>query len=380
MNMRSFRWQWLRRLALIGLSGLCCVGSLTAPAPETDNFSLPLDIELADLGEYFEAVHTFALEEAVAAVNARIEQALTIGDSAARTRQLAVLHDPDALADAFMGRFSDAVTEFYKLENALSGKWARQTWPGQKTTHNAIWMNFSAHVPIIDPRQWMMLSQCRTVKAYGVYFGTDKCIHFHHVGYSYYKMYRALLKQGLSAEEADRKVIEHHVAGGLLGEKALFGTVFTGIYSNADLAVNRVGFKFLLNLTEEVILKGQPRPPLALRCGMFWRLNQQVRPRSGWFAAFLSDHWNEALNPSLYEASMRPGIRRVLRSRAEHIVQFYTQKDGRPNDPAYFDNLAHELSTYYGEPYGHSGQFDKLMTIGNTCIPALADPRVSRTQ
>jgi hypothetical protein len=68
---------------------------------------------------------------------------------------------------------------------------------------------------------------------------------------------------------------------------------------------------------------------------------------------------------------MRPGIRRVLQHRAERIVQFYTRKDGRPNDPAYFDQLAHELSTYYGEPYGHSGQFEKLMTIGNTCMPQL---------
>ena len=29
------------------------------------------------------------------------------------------------------------------------------------------------------------------------------------------------------------------------------------------------------------------------------------------------------------------------------------------------------LSTYYGENYGHSGQFEDLLTIGNTCLPAL---------
>ena len=68
---------------------------------------------------------------------------------------------------------------------------------------------------------------------------------------------------------------------------------------------------------------------------------------------------------------MRPRIRRVLHSRADRIVQFYTQKDDRPNDPAYFENLAHELATYDGEDYGHSGRFDKLMNIGNTCFPAL---------
>ena len=122
--------------------------------------------------------------------------------------------------------------------------------------------------------------------------------------------------------------------------------MIAGVYSNADLAANHIGFKFLLNLTEKVVLKAEEREPLIVRSGVFWRLNRHVRPRSGWLSAFISDHWNEALNPNRYGASMRLGIRRVLRSRAQSIVQFYTQKDGRPEDPAYFDDLARELSTY----------------------------------
>jgi hypothetical protein len=118
-------------------------------------------------------------------------------------------------------------------------------------------------------------------------------------------------------------------------------------------------------------MKGREREPLVVRCGVFWRVNHHVRPQSGWLADFFSDHWNEALNPSLYDPTMRPGIRRVLRSRADRIVQFYTRKDGRPSNPAYFENLMRELSTYDGEAYGHSDQFGKLMNIGNTCFPAL---------
>jgi hypothetical protein len=116
------------------------------------------------------------------------------------------------------------------------------------------------------------------------------------------------------------------------------------------------------------------------RCGTFWRLNQQVRLGSGWFKPFITDHWNEALNPSYYDWTMRPGIRRVLRNRAAPIVQFYTQKDSRPRDPAYYDHLAHELSTYYGEAYGHSRRFEKLMTIGNTCLPALRGHETGASQ
>jgi hypothetical protein len=86
---------------------------------------------------------------------------------------------------------------------------------------------------------------------------------------------------------------------------------------------------------------------------------------------FISDHWNEALNPNRYDPLMGPGIRCILRHRAPRIVRFYTENDGRPADPNYFDNLARELSTYYGEPYGHCGSVETLMTIGNTCMPAV---------
>ena len=222
----------------------------------------------------------------------------------------------------------------------------------------------------------MMLTQSRTVKAYGVYFGTDKLVHFHRLGADYFAMFHSLKTRGLTDEVAYRQVIRHFAEDGILSEQALFGTMSTGVYSNADLAVNHLGFKFFRNFTEKVVLKGQAHEPLLARSGLFWRLNRQVRPRSGWFAAFISDHWNEALNPNLYQSSMRPGIRKMLQSRASSIVEFYTRKDGRPDDPAYFDRLARELSTYSGEPYGHSGRFDEVMTIGNTCIPALGGAEI----
>jgi hypothetical protein len=143
------------------------------------------------------------------------------------------------------------------------------------------------------------------------------------------------------------------------------------VYSNADLCSNFMGFKFLLNLTEPVILKGERRAPLVVRCGVFWRVNDQVRPRSGWFGAFVSDHWNEALNPNLYDVTIRANVRGLLRRRADRIMDFYTRKDGRPADAEYFNQLARTLATYDGEEYGHSGQFEDLLTLGNTCLPAV---------
>jgi len=206
-----------------------------------------------------------------------------------------------------------------------------------------------------------------------LYFGADKLTHFHQLGWSYYQSYRSFRRAGLNEAEAYRKVLHRYAHTAFLAERNLFGTICTGVYSNGDMAVNHVGFKFFLNLTGRVVLKGQEREPLVVRCGVFWRVNHHVRPQSGWLAPFFSDHWNEALNPSLYDPTMRPGIRRVLRRRADSIVQFYTGKDGRPSNPAYFEDLARELSTYYGEAYGHSGHFEKLMNIGTTCFPALRE-------
>jgi len=355
-------------MARLGYICLLVCRTSIAPAPETDNFYLPLDTEMADLGPYLEAVHTLALEKAVTTVNSRIEIALGIKDDQLRAKLLQRCHDPDTLAAAFMNEFSHSYFESTMVEHALKSKSARTAFPGQLTFQKNVWLNFSAHLPL-EPRQILMLAQCATVKAYGVYFGTDKLVHFHSVGWSYYKVYRSHLKAGCPPEEAVRKVVHRYSRADLLAETTLFGMIATGIYSNADLASNLAGMKFFINLTERVELKDKVLDPLVVRCGEFWQLNQHVRPRSGWLASFVSDHWNEALNPSFYEFTMRPGIRRVLHTRAKHIIEFYTVKDGRPDDPAYFDNLARELSTYYGEPYGHSGDFHLLMTIGNTCYP-----------
>lgn len=354
---------WLLTILLFGVP-------FAGRAHETDNFCLPLDEELADLGDYLEAVHTRALETAVARVNADIEAAVALRNEAARTNRLRRLHDPRALVTAFLDQFSHPMFEDSGLEDALDGKWARRRFPGRETTYQDLKMNFSAHAAL-DPRRFMMFTQSRTVKAFGVYFGTDKLVHFHHLGVAYYRMYRDLLEAGLGREAARQKVLQHYKSEGLLSEENIFGTISTGIFSNADMAVNLVGFKFFENLTEPVLLNGWEREPLIVRSGVFWRLNRHVRPRSGWLAAYFSDHWNEALNPNLYTPSMRPGIRQVLEERAAAIVQFYTRKDGRPEDPAYFERLARELATYHGEEYGHSGQFEQLMTIGNTCLPAL---------
>jgi len=341
-----------------------------ASADETDNFYLPLDPDFADLGGFLEAIHTRAIEESVRLVNNRIERALNLKDPAKRARVLAQCHAPDLLAEVVVGQFGSRLTETMRIEQALQDSWAQRSFPEKMVIHSDISMNLQGRAAL-DPRAVLMFFQAGTIKAFGVYFGTDKILHFHQVGYGYFTRYRSLRQGGLAPEAAREAVLQYFGKEAFLAEERGFGTITTGIFSNADMAANNAGFKFFLNLTEPVMFLGEKREPLVVRCGVFWRVNEHVRPQSGWFGGFVSDHWNEALNPNLYSSSMRPHIQNILQERAGHIVEFYTRKDHRPDDPAYFDNLARTLSTQASEPYGHSGQVELLMTIGNTCMPVL---------
>ncbi len=347
----------------------CLALPLCAFADETDNFYLPLDPEFADVGDFLEALHTQAVEEAVRMVNSRIERALNIKDPAKRAKALAPWHAPEPLAEAVVGQFGSRITETMRIERSFQGKWARRRYADKTVIHTDISMNLRGHAAL-DPRALLMFFQAGTVKAFGAYFGTDKLLHFHQVGYDYYTRYRSLLGSGLSPQAAREALLKYFRDDAFLAEGNGFGSITTGVFSNADLAANNAGLQFFLNLTEPVTFLGQNREPLVVRCGVFWRVNDHVRPGSGWFGGFVSDHWNEALNPNLYDSSMRPHIQKILQERASQIVEFYIGRDHRPSDPAYFDNLARTLSTQAGEAYGHSGHFEQLMTIGNTCIPA----------
>lgn len=368
----------LPRLSLCVVMG-ALAGSVLPAQParghETDQYFLPLDRPLADLGTYLDAAHTLALERVAADLNARIDRVRAQPPGPGRDRRLARLYDPRTVVDLVHDQFSDASTEVLELEYLIRSDWARRSYPGTYTCHWSLgWIYSTTHFPL-DPRRITLLFQASTIKAHGVCLGTDKLSHFHHMGRMYHTAYLALRSHGMGEQEAARAVAHRYSDGGSpLGENAILGYFASGVFSNADLAANYTGFKFYLNLTEPVTLRGSVHEPLLVRKGPHWRLNQHVRPDSGWFGAFLSDHWNEALNPCLYsDAYIRGRARAVLKSRAEQVVEFYTNLDGRPAHAEYFRDLATSLRTLDGEDYGHRGSSDELLTLGNTCFPSLQD-------
>jgi hypothetical protein len=344
---------------------------LVAPASghETDQFTMPLNTPMADLGDWLDTVHYRAVDRAVRKLNEEVEAALKIEDPAHREAVLAWVRRPENAVAKVHQSFSDAFTEIMDVEFALRGEWAKRAYPDMLTVHQPDrWIYSRTHF-WIDPRQIVLSFRSSTIKAYGVYFGTDKLSHFHHMGTIYYDEYRKRREAGMSDDEATAYVVRAYANGNVIGENALLGFIATGVYSNADLAANFAGLKFNINVTEPVFIKGRLREPMIVRKGEFFRVNKHVRPESGWFGAFISDHWNEALNPSWYNWEIRSSVRSALASRSKVIEEFYTKVDGRPADPRYYTDLAVELSLMDGQDYGHCRKWDKLMTIAHVCWP-----------
>src|SRR5439155_1498710 len=134
---------------------------------------------------------------------------------------------------------------------------------------------------------------CATLKAFGVYFGTDKIGHFTDMGMHYYHAYRNALRDGKSEDQAMKAALHLGTDDPVYSERGLLGLVTAGDYSNADLVSNLMGFCFYKNLSEPVMLKGEQRPPMLVRDGHYWKLADHVRPDSDFFSWFVSNHLNE---------------------------------------------------------------------------------------
>ena len=67
---------------------------------------------------------------------------------------------------------------------------------------------------------------------------------------------------------------------------------------------------------------------MLVRQGPYWRLNDQVRPDSDFFTAFITPHWNEALNPNVYASVTDARMRAVLRNRCPDLLDWYRDERG----------------------------------------------------
>jgi hypothetical protein len=359
-----------RAFRTFGVGVVCAAvffGAATSHANETDQFLLPVDETMADVGVLLSNAHYHVLEDFVTKANEMIRAANRGSGSASRTSELERWHAPVTIADHVRAAFGQGFVETLELENVLRSGGAKALYaPGIASYKTSNWIYEWVHLPI-DPRKIPLAVPSSTICAFDSYVGTDKLGHFHDLGHIYFKDFISLRSSGVSDEDALKRVVKNY-SRGIISETAAIGYFATGVCSNADLAANYLGFKFYLNLTEPVMLQGVVQPPLLVRHGDYWSLNTHVRPESGFFRIYVSDHMNEALNPCLYEWGAEGPIARKLEDHADQILTFYADEHGNQRPKAWFEAKAESLVLYYGEDYGHTGLEKADVTIAKCCF------------
>jgi hypothetical protein len=132
-----------------------------------------------------------------------------------------------------------------------------------------------------------------TIEVNGVHIGTDKLGHFLSQGRKFWRRY---LKYGDEARAAERSAYT---------ERALFGQMTTGAYSNADLVANYEGYRFYRSLFDDDVIPGKPAI-------LSWAGDHWVRQRPFTFADHVNDYWDEALNINDFDALLYPYMKKRL--------------------------------------------------------------------
>jgi hypothetical protein len=379
---------WLRTAGpLAAALALLASQPLTALAHETDQYTLPLGREFADLRNPLSRIVRDAIVEAVQKTNTAIDLSLQGGRPTQRTVRL---QSADWIAGEVWTQLFAAFPTDEGLDKMLATDSMRARYPGLVTVYMPEQSIYD------DP--WLMLDltklvrtlfRAATINVDGTLIGTDKIIHFIHLGRIYHLDYLSGQKRGQSEAQAVAQAIQLSAGPNLfLSENALLGMVVTGIRSNGDLAANYAGFKFYRNLTETVRIGDRSMPPMLTRDGLHWRVGEQVRADSDFFSAFITPHFNEALNPNSYAVLVDARVRGLLAARCQAVLAFYRDQRGRTRDRRQFERIARELSTFYGEEYGYRDDGANTVSIATTCFPpeaasaqaAAGDPRGSPTQ
>jgi hypothetical protein len=214
----------------------------------------------------------------------------------------------------------------------------------------------------LSPALASFLFDSPTVHLYGYYLGTDKIDHFFQQGHKYYE----LVVKNQARGAAPAAAIAAAVAHGVKQEHEYYGTLVSGVYSNADLAANYAGMKFYLNLGHTVRIGGQVFPPLLERSSEGWRLRPGIDP-DRLLEPFLSNHLDESLNPSRYRFS-RGSIRSRIRNRCSDWTHFYADRLGlvAPSTESF-------ATTWFGDAYGHWLPPKDEISIATECGPATLD-------
>ena len=352
--------RWMAALLLASLASV--------QAHESEQYTLPAGRDFADLGPQLSRSFLAAIQQAVANTNAAIGTALQDG---ALPAQLLKLQSADHMADQVWAGLFNTYPTNELLDLGLISPATRARYPGLVTMYRPVESIYDDPLLMLDiSKPVRAFFRAGTVSAGGVLFGTDKIIHFVNVGRIYHTSYLAAIERGLSEPDAALDAVHSTARNPFLSEDGFLGMYTTGIHSNADLAADYAGLKFYRNLTEPVHVGSTLRPPMLQRDGPYWRV--VVADEDTVFSAFVSPHWNEVLNPNTYLAYVGQRVRSVIATRCNDVADWYRNGRGRPLDAAWFAARQAELSTYFGEPYGHELEASDPVSVATLCEPAPA--------
>jgi hypothetical protein len=151
---------------------------------------------------------------------------------------------------------------------------------------------YSGH-PLYATRVAGLFGVGPTLKINHVLVGTDKLGHFLSQGR---KFYRRWIRMGDEAKAAEQSAFT---------ERALFGQMSTGSYSNADLVANYEGYLFYRSLFEDEVIAGKPAI-------IAWKDDHWIMQRPFDWADHVNDYWDEALNINHYDAMLHAHMKSRL--------------------------------------------------------------------
>ncbi len=121
-----------------------------------------------------------------------------------------------------------------------------------------------------------------TLKINNVLVGTDKLGHFLSQGRKFYRRWKKMGDESKAAVQS------------AYTERAIFGQMTTGSYSNADLVANYEGYRFYRSLFEDNVVAGKPAI-------ITWDHDHWIMQRPFDWSDHVNDYWDEALNINHYD-------------------------------------------------------------------------------
>ncbi len=351
----------LPKIAVFILCFALLAPSLGVFAFETDQYNLP-PAPLADIGDEVSDYTAENVEKAVEKINAEIaahqsciekNSKKTNCDSAKKEKaKLAELRSETMIVKEVFKLLGGGVPPFTN-----SGTWMeKHEFKAQPARYKT---SFGDSIFKAFPSDYLTISE--TVNLYGSQLGTDKIAHIFQQGYSYYKIYERSKAEGLTNEKAAQKSFRW----GRMTEKTYYGNLISGLYSNGDLAANFAGMRFYQGLTREVKIGDEMRPPILVLDEGVWKFNGKINLREVLLKPFISDHLNEALNPSIFikafwfDSCVRETVRKKSCPQWRERFPNTMQKE--------FAEKTENLKLWNGEDYGHKNS-DHFITIADTCF------------